>query len=103
MSPKPPYYAAIFTSTKTGNRSGYAAMAKAMEELAKKQPGFLGMETAQEQMGITVSYWENLEAMAQWKSQADHQFAQQQGKNVWYSWYKVRICRVEREYEFTQP
>ena len=26
--------------------------------------------------------------------------AQEKGKNDWYSWYHVRICKVEHEYGF---
>lgn len=71
-----------------------------METLARKQPGFLDVESARDDVGITVSYWESLEAIANWKAQLDHKQAQKQGRQQWYSWYKVRVCRVEREYEF---
>lgn len=98
-----PYYAVIFTSLQTTNTQGYSEMASAMEELAKKQPGYLGMESARETVGITVSYWENLEAIKSWKGNLDHMVAQKRGREVWYSWYKVRICKVEREYEFRNP
>ena len=71
-----------------------------MEELAKQQPGYLGFESARDGLGISVSYWESLEAIANWKQQTDHLLAQKMGKTQWYSSYKVRICRVEREYDF---
>ena len=97
-----PYYAVIFTNTRTSGDNGYAEMAEAMEELAKKQPGYLGFESARDGLGLSVSYWESLEDIARWKSNADHLFAQQRGIKDWYSWYKVRICLVEREYEFNR-
>ncbi len=97
-----PYYAVIFTSTRTKGDNGYTEMAAQMEALAKKQPGFLGIESARESIGITVSYWESLQAIANWKANTDHQFAQQKGINDWYSWYKVRVCLVEREYDFSE-
>lgn len=90
----------IFTNTLTAGEQGYAAMAQDMEALAKTQPGYLGFESARDQLGISISYWESLEAIASWKSQSEHLVAQQRGKKDWYSWYKVRICLVEREYEF---
>lgn len=96
-----PYYAVIFTSKKAIDVAAYAKMAVAMEQLAKKQPGFIGVESARETVGITVSYWESEAAILQWKQQLDHQMAQKMGKENWYSWYKVRVCLVEREYEFT--
>ena len=95
-----PYYAVIFTSTLTDDTAGYSDMAQKMEELAKKQHGYLGFESAREGLGISISYWESLQAIANWKANADHLFAQQQGIKDWYQWYKVRVCRVEREYDF---
>ncbi len=100
QTPNPPYYAVIFTSLRTEGELGYGAMSERMVELATQQPGYLGHESAREGLGITVSYWESLEAIQEWKAQTDHLFAQQQGRDAWYSAYSVRICRVEREYGF---
>ena len=97
---KTPYYAVIFTNTRTRGDNGYAAMAAEMEELAKTQPGYLGFESARDGLGISVSYWESLEDITRWKANTDHRLAQERGIKDWYSWYKIRICRVEREYEF---
>ena len=95
-----PYYAVIFTSLQTNSIVGYSEMANTMETLAKSQPGYIGIESAREEIGITVSYWKSLESIKNWKSNLDHQMAQKLGREQWYSWYKVRICKVEREYEF---
>ncbi len=95
-----PYYAVIFTSTHTNNIKGYSEMAGQMETLAKKQDGFIGVDSARNKVGITVSYWKNLEAIKSWKQQSEHLLAQQKGRNEWYNWYHVRICKVEREYDF---
>ena len=95
-----PYYAVIFTSTLTKDTEGYSEMAQKMEDLAKTQSGFLGIDSAREDVGITVSYWESLEAIKTWKQHSEHLIAQQKGRNQWYSWYNTRICKVEREYEF---
>jgi len=97
-----PYYAVIFSNTRNEGDFGYAEMAGKMEELARKQPGYLGFESARDGLGISISYWESLEAIAGWKANTDHLLAQAAGKRSWYSWYKVRICRVEREYEFSK-
>lgn len=102
MKTKPPYYAVIFTSTLTEETEGYSEMAQKMEELAKQQPGYIDFESARSVTGITVSYWESLEAIANWKANTDHLLAQQKGIKDWYSCYKVRICLVEREYDFTK-
>ncbi len=99
-TPKPPYYAVIFTSLRTDGDRGYEHTAQRMVELAAQQPGFLGVETVRtpDGLGITVSYWESEEAIANWKAQAEHQVAQQTGKKVWYSDYFIRVAKVEREY-----
>ena len=94
------YYAVIFTNQLSTDTEGYADMADKMEVLARQQPGYLGFESARNGLGISVSYWESLEAIRNWKFQSDHLFAIQEGKKRWYDWYKVRICKVEREYSF---
>tara|TARA_R100000306_G_scaffold29587_1_gene32424 strand:+ start:12761 stop:13084 length:324 start_codon:yes stop_codon:yes gene_type:complete len=96
------YYAVIFTSQQTETIEGYDVVAQTMENLAKQQPGYLGIESARSEIGITVSYWENIEAIKNWKANLDHQMAQKLGRKQWYAWYKVRICKVEREYEFNK-
>jgi heme-degrading monooxygenase HmoA len=96
------YYAVIFTSKITSMDEGYKEVSKQMEVLARKQPGFLGLETAREEIGITISYWESLEAIKKWKQHAEHLIAQKNGKEKWYSNYHVRICKVEREYSFSK-
>ncbi len=102
MNTATPYYAVIFTSIRTEGDHGYGDMANQMEALAKQQPGFLSVESARETVGITVSYWESLDAIAKWKANTDHLFAQRKGRSDWYKQYKVRICLVEREYGFEQ-
>jgi heme-degrading monooxygenase HmoA len=97
-----PYYAVIFTSIKNEDDTGYTEMALKMEQLAREQPGFLGIESARNEIGITVSYWESLEAITNWKNNREHGIAQQKGKTDWYQWYDVKICKVEREYLFNK-
>jgi heme-degrading monooxygenase HmoA len=99
-TPKTPYYAVIFTSVRTTVNEGYATMADKMHELAQNQPGFLGFESARSDLGISVSYWKDLESVAAWKWQSEHRLAQQFGREKWYSSYKIRIAKVERDYEF---
>ena len=97
-TPEPPYYAVIFSSHRTEGDNGYGEMADRMVELAASQPGFLGMESVREDLGITVSYWENLESITNWKKNAEHREAQRLGHQTWYSSFRVRIARVERDY-----
>lgn len=99
-TPKPPYYAVVFTSLMSEEDDGYADMSARMVELASKQSGFLGIESAREGVGITVSYWEDLESIQKWKKHAEHTEAQRLGREKWYSFFKTRIAKVERDYEF---
>ena len=106
QTPTPPYYAVIFSSVRTDDADGYGTMADRMVELAHGQPGFLGVESArnepgQRSLGITVSYWESLDAIRNWKQNAEHRIAQQTGRDRWYESYKTRICKVERDYGYS--
>lgn len=100
-TPKPPYYAVIFTSTLTDNTAGYEETANRMLELASQSDGFLGQESAREQLGITVSYWQDLPSIKRWKQESEHIIAQKYGIKQWYSHYITRICLVERDYQMT--
>jgi heme-degrading monooxygenase HmoA len=102
-TPKPPYYAVIFTSQRTpGDDEGYAAMADRMLELAVRQPGFLGIESTRnaDGQGITVSYWHSMEAIREWGKHVEHRVAQATGKARWYEQFRLRICRVDHERHF---
>ena len=95
-----PYYAVIFTSKRTEVDENYSDIATKLVELAQIQDGFLGIESARNEIGITVSYWKSLEAIKNWKQNLDHLDAQQLGVSKWYEKYTVRIALVEKEYSF---
>jgi heme-degrading monooxygenase HmoA len=100
--PAPPYYAVIFSAQRSAEDAGYADTDARLEELVRAEPGFLGLESARgpDGAGITVSYWDSLDAIRRWKDDAEHRAAQRLGRERWYLRYHIRICRVEREYEF---
>ena len=97
-TPEPPYYAVIFSSQQTDDLEGYGETAARMLELAAQQPGYLGVESAREGLGITISYWRDLESIKAWKANVEHREAQRNGIDRWYSHYKTRIALVERDY-----
>ena len=101
-TPKPPYYVVIFTSTLTEDVKQYSKTAERMLELASQQEGFLGVESARNELGITVSYWRDLEAIKIWKENSEHLIARKKGKTKWYKTFKTRIAKVERDYEFVR-
>jgi heme-degrading monooxygenase HmoA len=104
-TPEPPYVAVIFSSLRTEGDRGYGAMVERMEDLAKVQPGFLGVESARdaEGFGITVSYWRDEASVAAWKAHAEHAVAQRLGREAWYGAFRVRVCRVERDSGMDRP
>jgi heme-degrading monooxygenase HmoA len=100
-TPKPPYYAVIFTSIRTSlGNDRYNEMSDLMFELAKKQDGFLGVESCRDKLGITVSYWKDLASIKKWRENTEHSKARNKGRQLWYSQFKTRICKVERDYEY---
>jgi heme-degrading monooxygenase HmoA len=98
-TPKPPYYAVIFSSQLSNQSAGYGELADRMLELAAAQPGFLGVESVRDASGagITVSYWRSLADIAAWKRHSEHAVAQQRGKAQFYSDFRLRIAVVESE------
>jgi len=97
-TPKPPYYAVIFTSELSADTDGYAQMGERMMELAAQQDGFLGVESTRNEdgYGITVSYWKDDASIQAWKQNTEHLEAQQKGKHQWYKSYHLRVAKVER-------
>jgi heme-degrading monooxygenase HmoA len=98
-----PCYAVIFTSVRTAaDLEGYETMAEKMVELARRQPGFLGIESARgaDGVGITISYWDSREAIQRWREDAEHRLAQKLGRQRWYQAFRLRVCYVEREQVF---
>ena len=98
-TPEPPYYVAIFSSARNPGDDGYGAMSERMVELARQQPGYLGMESVRtaDGHGITLSYWDSLESIQAWKRNSEHLDAQRLGRDRWYEAYALRIARVERQ------
>lgn len=99
QTPAPPYYAVVFSSVRTQqDDAAYHKMSDRMVELARQQPGFLGVESARgaDGLGITVSYWSDRESIANWKANAEHLVAQRLGKERWYQSIRIRVCRVEK-------
>lgn len=98
-TPDPPYYAVIFTSLLPVSTDDYQYAARRMLELAQNQPGFLGVDSAREdELGITVSYWRDLDSIHAWREHAEHRVVREQGRANWYAQYRLRVCRVEKEY-----
>ncbi|HTK36901.1 MAG TPA: antibiotic biosynthesis monooxygenase [Pyrinomonadaceae bacterium] len=94
-TPPPPYYAVIFTTVQSDERDGYDEMSARMLELAQKEKGFLGIESARDELGLSVTYWASLEDIARWKSHAEHKIAQAKGFEMWYKAFATRVAKIE--------
>jgi len=100
-TPDPPYWAVIFSSVRNRQPGDqFDDTDQRMMTLAAQQPGYLGIETAYSDIGITVSYWADEESIAAWRRHADHAFAQYEGRTRWLDAYELRVARVERAHSF---
>lgn len=102
QTPSPPYYVVVFTIILSSQLEGYEEMGGKMVELASQQPGFLGMEYGAGETEITISYWESLESISNWRHVAEHAIARNLGREKWFDAFKVRIAKVERDYSFSK-
>ena len=100
-TPKPPYYAVIFSSRRNGRgEADYNAAGERMFTLVQQQPGFLGVESTRDEhgFGITVAYFDNEENIARWRNHSEHAATRERGKREWYEHFEVRVAKVERAY-----
>lgn len=93
--PDKDFYAVIFSSTKNADLEGYAEMDELTMKLAHAQNGFLGYESANNgATGIFISYWENMDAINNWRINSTHLMAKAKAEK-WYKRYLSQICKVE--------
>lgn len=94
-------YAVIFTAKLRDDAQEYGVVAEQMEAKMRTNDGFVSFESVRgaDGFGITVCIWDSLEALQAWKKDVDHQEAQRRGKADWYEYYKVRVAKIEYEYD----
>ena len=82
----------------------YRDLARRMGELVAVVPGYISSKTYTSRDGetLTVARFESEAALAAWRDNAEHQDAQRRGQEDFYDAYAVQVCRLEREYAFTQ-
>ncbi len=98
-APEPPYYAVIAPAELADDTRGYFEMAESLIELARKQPGFIGIEGGyMKGFSLAVSYWESLEAIQNWSRNSRHMLAKDKAKSDWFKKYVTRIAKVEKVY-----
>ncbi len=87
-------YAVIFVSNRQTDSDEYHSVDAELMELAKEEPGFIRIESAENPIGITISYWKDMESIEKWKHNARHLYAKSKAKS-WYQSYTSIICKVE--------
>jgi heme-degrading monooxygenase HmoA len=100
-TPRPPFDAVVFTSINADvDHTEHAAMYHRMLEIARTYDGFLGIEGARSQdgSGVAVVYWKDQASIQAFARDPEHRVAKQKGREIWYSHYLIRICRVEHDY-----
>lgn len=107
MAQHPPgTLAVIFLSGRTeADEAGYAAAAVAMGEAAARRDGYLGIDSVRDSngVGITISWWEDEAAALGWRDDPDHARIREQGRALWYDWYRVIVATVDRAYDWARP
>jgi heme-degrading monooxygenase HmoA len=82
----------------------YSDTVARMRELAFEKYGCLDFIAATEgDTEIAISYWPNEAAIIAWKSDPEHNEAQQLGRNQWYDGYTVQVVEIKREYQYNNP
>lgn len=93
-------YAVIFVAHKSSITEEYKVMSALLNAEIEKAEGYMGQRHVGEHTTITISYWKDEESIRKWKMHREHLEAQRKGKEDWYDWYEVQICKVERAYAF---
>jgi len=94
-------YAVIFRAKPGVQDEEYGITVAKMRELAFEKYGcleFVAATAGEEE--VTISYWENEDAIKHWKNDSDHALAQSLGRKTWYESYIVQVVEIKREYSF---
>jgi heme-degrading monooxygenase HmoA len=100
-TPRPPYYAVVFTSINAKvDHTEHVAMFRRLVDRASTYAGYLGIEAARNSdgTGVAAVYWRDADSIEAWAKDPEHQVAKEKGREIWYSHYMIRICKVERAY-----
>lgn len=83
-------------------QEGYLQLASELKPLLSDTPGFISIERFQSLTTpgkvLSLSWWEDEESVAGWKRNVMHQAAQKEGKQSIFSFYRIRVASVFRDY-----
>ncbi|MBG3131178.1 antibiotic biosynthesis monooxygenase family protein [Proteus appendicitidis] len=89
-----------------GKMSRYLSLATDLKPLLQDIKGFISIERFQSLSTqgklLSLSWWENEEAVLQWKKNILHKNAQQEGRSSLFNFYRISIVSMTREYSFNK-
>jgi heme-degrading monooxygenase HmoA len=96
-------YAVIFeVKVKSSGKDEYLAIAAKLKEQLVKMEGFISIERfsslVEEGKLLSLSFWEDEEAIKRWKANIDHMAAQQKGRESLFEDYRIRVAKVVKDY-----
>jgi heme-degrading monooxygenase HmoA len=86
------------------DRAAYGAESELMEDMARRQRGFISFKSyvADDGEVIALSEWENEDAALAWRKVAEHSVAQSRGRAEFYEDYTLFACKHPRVHRFSR-
>ncbi|SHH54488.1 antibiotic biosynthesis monooxygenase family protein [Marivita hallyeonensis] len=85
-----------------GQKDAYLDIAAAMRPMVEEVDGFISVERFQSLTNpdklLSISFFEDEEAVLRWRKLAAHRNAQSKGRNGVFSDYRLRVAHVLRDY-----
>lgn len=88
--------------TQSGKEGQYFDLAARLQENLLKIDGFISIERflSLNNPGryLSLSFWRDEDAVRQWRTQEEHQYAQRTGRETIFQDYRLRVAEVVRDY-----
>lgn len=88
-----------------GRKADYLDIAAEMRPMVHEVEGFISVERFQSLTNpdklLSISFFEDEEAVARWRKLAAHRSAQSKGRAGIFSDYRLKVCHVLRDYGMT--
>lgn len=85
-----------------GAEEQFESALRRMQDRVKDYDGYLGEEPCQslidENKFVSIFYWRDRQSIKAWREDPEHVRVQELGRETLFSYYKIRVCEVEREY-----
>lgn len=89
-----------------GQKQKYLDIAAELHPLLDEIDGFISIERFQslthERRVLSLSFWRDEAAVAEWRKQERHRFAQSEGRSGVFHAYRLRVAGVKRDYGLSE-